>query len=229
MTKTSLLIEATPDTRTKKCSECGRVLPISEFNKLRRSKDGHQDRCRDCFSRYNKKRYAENREQVKETVRKYRQENPQNDLETRLKACSKNPCRKNAWMAVDAALKAGVLVKPDRCSGCGAEPTGRGLEAHHHSYEKPLEVVWLCTKCHRALDAQRRMREGLPAYGAARKVSMLSDDGTVIASFPTIVEAAAAVNRSAASITQAIRNESKCADMRWRYSDAKGRGKPCQR
>ena len=33
---------------TKKCTKCGRVLPISEFNKSRRHKDGLQYYCRDC-------------------------------------------------------------------------------------------------------------------------------------------------------------------------------------
>ena len=33
---------------TKKCSKCGRVLPISEFNKSRRHKDGLQYYCREC-------------------------------------------------------------------------------------------------------------------------------------------------------------------------------------
>ena len=43
---------------TKKCAECGRELPTSEFNKNKNTKDGLQDRCRECFSKYNKARYA---------------------------------------------------------------------------------------------------------------------------------------------------------------------------
>lgn len=34
------------------------MLPLSEFNKNKNSRDGLQDVCRDCFSEYNKKRYA---------------------------------------------------------------------------------------------------------------------------------------------------------------------------
>ena len=33
---------------TKKCSRCGRVLPISEFNKNSKNKDGLQAYCREC-------------------------------------------------------------------------------------------------------------------------------------------------------------------------------------
>lgn len=32
----------------KKCTKCGRVLPISEFNKSRRHKDGLQYYCCEC-------------------------------------------------------------------------------------------------------------------------------------------------------------------------------------
>lgn len=144
---------------TKKCSECGRDLPLSEFNKNRNNKDGLQDRCRDCFSRYNKLRYAANREKTKAAVRKYRSENPGKVLETRLVTCRKRPNQKNAYRAVDAAIKAGVLTRPMVCSGCGCPDSDHRIEAHHYDYRKPLDVIWLCTPCHRRLDAMRRAQE----------------------------------------------------------------------
>lgn len=33
---------------TKKCSKCGRELPLSEFNKNNQAKDGLQCRCKSC-------------------------------------------------------------------------------------------------------------------------------------------------------------------------------------
>ncbi len=144
---------------TKKCSECGRELPISEFNKKRRSRDGLQDRCRECFSRYNKERYASTRENTREAVRRYRSENPENVLATRLRMCEKNPTRKNSYHAVEEALRCGILTKPHTCSGCGCPDTEHRIEAHHHDYSKPLDVIWLCTPCHSRMDAQRRIRE----------------------------------------------------------------------
>lgn len=68
MPKTSLLIEATPDARTKKCSECGRVLPISEFHKKKDSKDGYQAMCRSCKAEYGKAWYAMNKPKRKKVV-----------------------------------------------------------------------------------------------------------------------------------------------------------------
>lgn len=42
---------------TKKCSKCGRELPISRFSKCRSMKDGLQKTCKECASSYNKERY----------------------------------------------------------------------------------------------------------------------------------------------------------------------------
>lgn len=33
---------------TKRCSKCGQVLPITDFNKSKATKDGLQNYCRDC-------------------------------------------------------------------------------------------------------------------------------------------------------------------------------------
>lgn len=49
--------------------------------------------------------------------------------------------RKVAW-----AVKTGKLVSPKQCENCLEE---RKLDAHHDDYSKPLEVIWICRKCHR--------------------------------------------------------------------------------
>lgn len=37
---------------TKKCGKCGRVLPVSEFYKQSKSKDGYQYACKHCQDEY---------------------------------------------------------------------------------------------------------------------------------------------------------------------------------
>jgi len=64
------------------------------------------------------------------------------------------PEQKAAYDKVRAAKHKGLLVSPGECERCN-EPekfsaTGRSLlQGHHHDYSKPLDVEWLCTKCHR--------------------------------------------------------------------------------
>lgn len=60
-----------------------------------------------------------------------------------------------AHAAVALALNDGLMVRKP-CEECGHEPSvnQRGkrwvwtVMAHHDDYEKPLDVRWLCKKCH---------------------------------------------------------------------------------
>ena len=152
----------------KICKKCGRYLDESRFGKNSTNKDGLQYFCKECFSEYNKKRYASNKEKFRADIKKYKEDNPDKVLATRLKIAKENPTGKNCYRAVDAALKAGVLVRQDYCSGCGCSNKEHRIEAHHARYDDPLNVIWLCTPCHRRMDAERRKREGLKPYGASK-------------------------------------------------------------
>ena len=44
------------------------------------------------------------------------------------------------------ARKMGIIKKPDECSKCLIKTDG--IIAHHNDYLKPLEITWLCKKCH---------------------------------------------------------------------------------
>lgn len=201
----------------KKCSKCGEAKPLGEFNKDRRSPDGHQDRCRACVSRYNRARYAADPQRFKEAVRKYQDENLENLFVTRMEMCERNPSRKNANMAVDYALKLGYIEKPDHCLGCGRKSDEARITAHHNDYSKPLEVVWVCPRCHRHLDANRRVAEGKSPYGRARGVTMLVD-GKPACRFDTIKAAAKAVGKSPSGISACLKDSGKtCGGFGWRY------------
>jgi hypothetical protein len=43
------------------------------------------------------------------------------------------------------AGRVGKISKPPHCSLCGRQ--GK-IEGHHEDYRKPMEVVWVCRKCH---------------------------------------------------------------------------------
>lgn len=57
-----------------------------------------------------------------------------------------NPTKYDAHLAVQRALKAGILEK-ESCEVCGNE----NVDAHHDHYDDPLEVRWLCRRHHTRL------------------------------------------------------------------------------
>ena len=89
--------------------------------------------------------YAHKEKRLKEIV-EWQKKNPE-----KLKKYMRNYYTKNneeyerhlVRGKVYRALKKGVIVKSP-CENCGAE----NAEAHHCDYNKPLEITWLCRKCH---------------------------------------------------------------------------------
>lgn len=47
---------------------------------------------------------------------------------------------------VKLAIYTGELYKSPYCEEC--KQTSSRLLAHHYSYKKPLNVMWLCSSCH---------------------------------------------------------------------------------
>lgn len=60
----------------------------------------------------------------------------------------------HAQNMVEYAVRKGLIEKRTSCEACRTEylfKDGRtGVQAHHDDYNKPLEVRWLCQKCHHA-------------------------------------------------------------------------------
>lgn len=65
----------------------------------------------------------------------------------------KTPQKIRARNAVHAAVKIGILIRPDTCPRCDAVCK---IEAHHPDHSKPLDVQWLCMSCHREEDRKQR-------------------------------------------------------------------------
>lgn len=93
-----------------------------------------------------KKYYQKNKEKVKQSVYKWREENHQKWMDSKYQERKnyrkKYPQRLKATRLVARILKKmplGVL-----CQDCNTLAKVR----HHEDYDKPLEVVYLCTLCH---------------------------------------------------------------------------------
>lgn len=68
------------------------------------------------------------------------------------KSMKVNRIKQNARVLLNYHLKMGHVQK-EECK-CGSQK----VEAHHNDYSKPLEVVWLCRKCH--ADLHRELKYG---------------------------------------------------------------------
>lgn len=68
------------------------------------------------------------------------------------------------------AVKAGRLIRPSHCPKCGSPDRKRSdgrstIHAHHHKgYDHPLDVEWLCVRCH----FQEDLRPAKSANGRAK-------------------------------------------------------------
>jgi len=131
------LVPAPPECffEVRTCRQCGQTKAISEFPQC--SKSGHLTRCAACRALDRRTSYRRNYEKQRQADKEYRKTHPNRQTD-RAKA--------RAREAVKRSVKSGILGKPDACSKCGAECCV--LTAHHHDYSKPLDVTWLCYKCH---------------------------------------------------------------------------------
>ena len=143
----------------KVCFKCSKELPLSDFYKHSGMADGHLNKCKNCTKSDVKNNRAENseyykaydrvrgkEEQRKENTRSRQKINKEKHNECSKKWCDSNRIKRKCHLAVQRALKTGVLPKLP-CFVCGETST----EAHHSFYDtaNPLDVTWLCVKHHK--------------------------------------------------------------------------------
>lgn len=93
--------------------------------------------------------------------------------------------RASVYHKVRSALSSGALVRPERCSKCGEVPKkttdGRAsIQAHHHDYSKPLDVEWICAKCHRK-ETPLPTVMGAPNFGELNGAAKLTETDVLAA------------------------------------------------
>lgn len=133
------------------CGECGKCrhrvrarlryqsLSIEERRAVIAARDPERVKAND------RARYYRNYEDRRARMQEYAQLHPGKAREANRRWLARNPEKYRAHNAVSNAVRDGYLVRPLFCEECGS---GVRIQAHHDDYSKPLEVRWLCTRCH---------------------------------------------------------------------------------
>jgi len=132
----------------KKCFKCNNSKPLPEFYKHPQMADGHVNKCKEC----NKKDVISNRRKNSEYYKAYDRKRGNRQPPGYLKEYRKRfPKKYKAHSLVSNAVRDGRLEKPNVCEACNQITR---VEAHHDDYDKPLEVRWLCSGCHKIWHAE---------------------------------------------------------------------------
>jgi Bacillus phage endonuclease len=140
------------------CAECR-----ESFTSTNSRRKYCSQRCKDRFTA--RVWRAKNPQKSVEAVRRYRLTHPHVYLGVSRRYYASNSAavvtrttnykRRNrdkhaAHTMVSNAILLGLMVRPKYCSNCGraCRPDGH----HHKGYQCPLDVVWLCRKCHANVD-----------------------------------------------------------------------------
>lgn len=148
----------------KKCRACTSIKRKTHFYKDKSRKDGYMYECKLCVSKRNKITHntEESRawyrkynkiyrslpvpaEKMKASNKKYRSTEKGKAARRKhvIKWRLKNAEKVLVHNIVTAAIRTGKL-KSKPCVVCGDKKS----QAHHEDYDKPLNVIWLCSKHH---------------------------------------------------------------------------------
>jgi hypothetical protein len=133
----------------KICKNCKEPKPLHDFFRQAATSDGHQARCKDCEKIRAQKKYEASKEIRKSQMRENFEANRSLYYQRQSVLAKKYPDRTKARQAVSNAVYRKELVKSP-CVFCANVKS----EAHHPDYSRPLDVVWMCRRCHRILHAQ---------------------------------------------------------------------------
>ena len=134
----------------KVCQRCSISKPASEFQKHRKYKDGLGPWCKGCVSSWQKARRQDNPVLVRSQARKrYHTGCSRGRTWAYRKRTKRTPkdARYHARRILRNAMRRGEIERWGQCERCG---TGR-TEGHHADYSRPLDVEWLCRRCHAEL------------------------------------------------------------------------------
>lgn len=144
----------------KTCFKCERFLSINDFYSHPRMADKHLNKCKECTRKDANERRTRKRVLISQYEYKRNQDPARKKRKMEYQRIHRvvNPQKLKARRAVSQGIRSGVLQRQP-CQYCGSTKT----QAHHEDYDKPLDVIWVCFKCHREqCHGQVVVSEGFP-------------------------------------------------------------------
>ncbi len=138
---------------TKTCTKCNVSKPVGAFTTHAGCRMGVRPDCKDCRTLILRRWSEANPEKTLGYQRAYREANREKKNACAKKWQKQHLSATQAHGKVAHAIKDGRLVRPKACPRCG-NPSH--LHAHHADYARPLDVEWLCSRCHKRLHAVLR-------------------------------------------------------------------------
>ena len=148
----------------KTCSKCKIEKELSGFCKDKKAKDGLNCHCNDCrklyrikvresTKAYNLTYRRIHREELKTYSSKYNTDHKEDRKKWRTSSAGKLSQLKSEARYYNARRsrkyygnnKNNITI-PDNCQNCNSIEK---VEAHHNDYNKPMDVIFLCQKCHK--------------------------------------------------------------------------------
>lgn len=135
------------------CVKCGDEKPQSEYYANDKS-------CKECrkalvranraskveqYREYDRRRFDKPERVIARAEWKQTEAGKQSKAKTSKKYRLENPKKYAAHLALNNAVRDGIITKRTDCEECGETYY---IEGHHDDYDKPLEVRWLCAGCH---------------------------------------------------------------------------------
>lgn len=127
--------------------------------------DGHLNKCKECnkidvkLNRRKNSEYYSNFDKNRNSSEQRKQQRKKNLIRER----ELFPEKSRARDKVARAIKSGKIKRPPKCERCGKLDQGEkvsDLHAHHFDYSNPLDVIFLCAKCH----GQERHKIKIPDF-----------------------------------------------------------------
>ena len=129
---------------------CGPSVPCSKCKTPTAPRPGRDRRCLPCKRAQQNAANSANPEKLREKARARYAANSDywKEYADRKKTDPQYRLKRSARRKVSTEIEAGRMAR-NPCEDCGADRS----EAHHEDYAKPLDIRWLCKRCHCKADA----------------------------------------------------------------------------